>query len=764
MDPLSASASMAGLGSAVVMIGKRLKFLQSIPKARLEFCQLLNEMTALQAMLFQIDNTIALTRDPASSFPIDVPDAILVFQNKLNKAISSIDSLCDRFRSSSKGLDKEGHHRIPRARWAWEQRELPKLREQVKDCRDYLCMSFGALNISQGYKHALLAVEHHRLISESTSRIAERLDTLATRTEEGLMSIAERISTLPAHASHDSSLRGPALGAPVTSVQNTYRGSVSLDTMLYPTCPKDCACQCHMISHISSWRWLERFLGRLFISYNNSPCNSLSCRARSEWSLKLTYHIPTWVIFRAIHIDASVKSMNGLGAGLYIKIPRVIPKTAWIWFYIGCDDLTAVQRLISSRSIYPTDINADGMSLLAYSIYTRKHNITTFLLDCGSDMYFEDRYGQSPILLAWMMYLRQVYVGPQRLLHPSFSSKISGSSLIHQAIYQSDQERLKEVLLTTRVGLNDLDVFGFAPLHWATVRSDWASLRVLLDHGANHNVRNRTGATPLELLSRNRVVPRDVFDLLIGHGLDLNSRNVYGESALHHAALFSENMTAWLLESGANVDIRNLDGDTPFGFICRDSGFKPYLSDIAERNANLLLSYGADINTSIHKNHPLLWLANTSSCHNMFKSLFESGIDITVVSFHGRSVLHSLATFGQLKSYRYIRARSIRGIDPDALDNNGVSPWECLLWRQQARSGDLTPGSTKLTGLEVSEFEKLLQEIRERNWTAGLFLYSRKLVKYDTEHDENDTLSELAESEWLTSDEEFFDAMEDLET
>ena len=116
-------------------------------------------MTALQALLFQINNTITLTQDPASSFSTDIPEAVLAFQNKLNAAISSIDALCDRFRSSSKGLDQEGYHRIPRARWAWEQRGLPKLREEVKDCRDYLLISFGALNITQGQvNHSLLVL------------------------------------------------------------------------------------------------------------------------------------------------------------------------------------------------------------------------------------------------------------------------------------------------------------------------------------------------------------------------------------------------------------------------------------------------------------------------------------------------------------------------------------------------------------------------------------------------------------------------------
>ncbi|KAI5921944.1 ankyrin repeat-containing domain protein [Camillea tinctor] len=621
MDPLSISASVVGLGSATVMIGKRLEFLKSIPKARLEFCQLLNEMTALQALLFQINNSITLTQDPASSFSTEIPEAVLVFQNKLSTAISSIDALCDRFRSSSKGLDQEGYHRIPRARWAWEQRGLPKLREEVKDCRDYLLISFGALNITQGYKHALLAIEHYRGISESTFRITQRLNTLATNTEKSLVSIEQRISSLPPHTQHDSSLERPSIGFLVQSIRATPRSSVSFDTMLFPSCREDCACRCHMTSQIRSWPRLEHLIGRLSIHYNSSSCNSLSCHARSETAMKLTYHFPTWVMLRAIYLAASVESMAGSGAGLHVKIPRVISSDAWIWYYIVSGNLTEVQRQISSRLVYPTDIDDYGMSLLARSILEDQHEITSFLLQHDSDMYFEDRYRQSPVSMAWMRYLRSRYAGPQRLLHPGFYSKISSSSLIHRAIYHSDHVRLKEILLTSRIGLNELDVFGYTPLHWAVYRSDWTSLRILLDHGANHNVRDPTGGTLLNLVSLKPTVPKEVFDLLIRLEEDLNHRNVYGQSALHYAARSSENMTVWLLKSGADPNIRDWNGSTPLGSICHVGSSDAYDMDVLEKNITTLLSHGAEISTSIPKSHPLFSLVDSHKHLNLFRKM-----------------------------------------------------------------------------------------------------------------------------------------------
>ncbi|KAI5921945.1 hypothetical protein F4810DRAFT_675749 [Camillea tinctor] len=140
-------------------------------------------------------------------------------------------------------------------------------------------------------------------------------------------------------------------------------------------------------------------------------------------------------------------------------------------------------------------------------------------------------------------------------------------------------------------------------------------------------------------------------------------------------------------------------------------------------------------------------------------------INKTVVDCYGRSILHILALSGEFEGYVYIRGRHFKGLDPDAADNCGYSPWECLLWRQRATPENLMFGSRRLHELEVCEFEKLLQEIRERNWAAGLFLYSKKLSRpnqYGTIEEENVALNEMSESDCSISDDEFFDAIDDL--
>jgi len=47
------------------------------------------------------------------------------------------------------------------------------------------------------------------------------------------------------------------------------------------------------------------------------------------------------------------------------------------------------------------------------------------------------------------------------------------------------------------------------PLHWASYRGYTASIRLLLDHGADRSVRNTYGETPLDMMAQNPVLDLD---------------------------------------------------------------------------------------------------------------------------------------------------------------------------------------------------------------------------------------------------------------
>eukprot|EP01088_Endostelium_zonatum_P003344 TRINITY_DN1455_c0_g2_i1.p1 TRINITY_DN1455_c0_g2~~TRINITY_DN1455_c0_g2_i1.p1 ORF type:complete len:375 (-),score=168.13 TRINITY_DN1455_c0_g2_i1:79-1203(-) len=116
---------------------------------------------------------------------------------------------------------------------------------------------------------------------------------------------------------------------------------------------------------------------------------------------------------------------------------------------------------------------------------------------------------------------------------------------------------------------NDLDSFtGFGPLHFSASLGNIQITNHLLDHHPliNKNSRDKLGNTPLihSLLSPpSSFSPLSLPSLFIDHGVDVNSQNYNGETALFIAAsLGLLPQVEFLLENGAKIQIPNLDGAT----------------------------------------------------------------------------------------------------------------------------------------------------------------------------------------------------------
>ncbi len=145
---------------------------------------------------------------------------------------------------------------------------------------------------------------------------------------------------------------------------------------------------------------------------------------------------------------------------------------------------------------------------------------------------------------------------------------------------------------------------GMTPLHFAAAHGQTPTVKFLLAHGADVNAQSKTGSYPLHLLvhdseisplecdaawpARDRL---DVAKILLaadanGTRSAINCRNGDGWTPLFSAVLYSDaNLTAFLLDRGANVNPRDLFGNTPLHFAA-------FLGN--EPIAKLLLANGAN--------------------------------------------------------------------------------------------------------------------------------------------------------------------------
>ena len=97
--------------------------------------------------------------------------------------------------------------------------------------------------------------------------------------------------------------------------------------------------------------------------------------------------------------------------------------------------------------------------------------------------------------------------------------------------------------------------FRNTPLQTALLSSQYATAKILLDHGADALVRQSKGFTPMHEAALNG--RQDIVQLLLDHGAEINSVADNGETPLAEAIRGKhEDVVAWLKTKGAVVGIQ----------------------------------------------------------------------------------------------------------------------------------------------------------------------------------------------------------------
>jgi len=143
----------------------------------------------------------------------------------------------------------------------------------------------------------------------------------------------------------------------------------------------------------------------------------------------------------------------------------------------------------------------------------------------------------------------------------------------------------------------------------------------LLAGGANPNAISKNAkdaASPLQAAAA--LGYRDVADLLIAKGADVNSRDHYQWAPLHMAAFRGHAEIAELLISkGAQIEAKGIDGSTPLALALQQG--HPEV-------AMLLIAKGADVNTKRNEGETPLMIATNNSDLPLATSLLDHGADI----------------------------------------------------------------------------------------------------------------------------------------
>jgi ankyrin repeat protein len=197
-------------------------------------------------------------------------------------------------------------------------------------------------------------------------------------------------------------------------------------------------------------------------------------------------------------------------------------------------------------------------------------------------------------------------------------------------------------------------------LNYASVRGYLEVVKLLLEMGADVNIIDDDGRTPLNCALKNRHV--EVAKLLLDEGADVNIPNNSGWTPLNYASEDGHvEVVKLLLEKGADVNIPNNSGWTPLNYASEDGHIEI---------VKMLLEKGADVN--IPNNSGWTPLTCASNGHlEVVKMLLKEGADVNIVSDNGRGPLSCASYFGHLEVVKILLKK---GADVNIASDTGKGP------------------------------------------------------------------------------------------
>ena len=162
---------------------------------------------------------------------------------------------------------------------------------------------------------------------------------------------------------------------------------------------------------------------------------------------------------------------------------------------------------------------------------------------------------------------------------------------------------------------------GWTPLFYAIHNNQPSIVAMLLDDGADMNIKDKKGDPPLIAACD---ADSAVVHLLIEHGADVNARNQGGETPLIRLVSFTDpECILLLLEHKADINARDSNGNTPLMRAVTVPQTPP-------DNIRVLIEHGADVNVVDHNgNTPLTLAASTKdTTPGTIRLLLERGANL----------------------------------------------------------------------------------------------------------------------------------------
>jgi ankyrin repeat protein len=267
--------------------------------------------------------------------------------------------------------------------------------------------------------------------------------------------------------------------------------------------------------------------------------------------------------------------------------------------------------------------------------------------------------------------------------------------------------------------INYQDAKGNTALNWAAYLGKPDSITSLLNCGAKIEIPEAHGYSPLysAIMSLNL----DCVNLLLEAGALVDNTNADGRNAIHVLAqlgvpegkkeLFREILDLLLLR-GLNMESRTFNGCTPLAHAV-------YRYRII--NSAFLIAKGADINSQDDYGSSNVALAVYWNSHGCLRLLLSQGAHCLQADNAGFSVLHEAARWSDVETIQILAqyAENLAGLQVDQKDIYGRTPLDVAEKREDVDSEWISAWGEPISAImevnkelvEISEEEEVVEEV-----------------------------------------------------
>ena len=221
-----------------------------------------------------------------------------------------------------------------------------------------------------------------------------------------------------------------------------------------------------------------------------------------------------------------------------------------------------------------------GKTPISWAAKKGHDELALLLLAAGAEVDHADNIGQTPLhFVSLAIFHDHAKKAPEALA----ILLAAGADPDRKVVYSKHDSFFKGRLAATAdrvamladgsIKMPGSNEFWVRPLYYPLLTLDKGIMRALLEGGADPDADFHNGAGILHYVVE-LADSVELAELLLGHGADVDIRDLSGSTPLHYAAYLGlDEMAGFLLESGADPNARNVAGMAPLDYAsCLGSG------------------------------------------------------------------------------------------------------------------------------------------------------------------------------------------------